>query len=171
MGLISSREPANTSNSASPNHQNDDHSSIFGSTSPSKTYVWKQQQENQHRRQASVRSRAAMPMPDHNELDERFQKILVSCCCYSSSSFIIIFSWVAAFVGVFPSNVFLCSNCTFSPMKSFENGGHIGLSHLTLRQIHVILYFACFFFCFRFHSIKKLKSKEIMCTTKSERFA
>lgn len=41
---------------------------------------WKtpQQQQNHHVRQASVRSRAAVPMPDHSELDKRFAKVLVS---------------------------------------------------------------------------------------------
>lgn len=41
---------------------------------------WKtppQQQQNHHVRQASVRSRAALPMPDHGELDKRFAKVLV----------------------------------------------------------------------------------------------
>lgn len=36
------------------------------------------QQQNHHVRQASVRSRAALPMPDHSELDKRFAKVLVS---------------------------------------------------------------------------------------------
>lgn len=42
--------------------------------------TWKtpQQQQNHHVRQASVRSRAAVPMPDHSELDKRFAKVLVS---------------------------------------------------------------------------------------------
>lgn len=38
---------------------------------------WKHQQQNHHVRQASVRSRAAQPMPDHSELDKRFAKVLV----------------------------------------------------------------------------------------------
>lgn len=39
---------------------------------------WKHQQQNHHVRQASVRSRAAQPIPDHSELDKRFAKVLVS---------------------------------------------------------------------------------------------
>lgn len=33
--------------------------------------------QNHHVRQASVRNRAAIPMPDHSELDKRFAKVLV----------------------------------------------------------------------------------------------
>lgn len=39
---------------------------------------WKHQQQNHHVRQASVRNRAAQPMPEHSELDMRFAKVLVS---------------------------------------------------------------------------------------------
>lgn len=39
---------------------------------------WKHQQQNHHVRQASVRSRASQPMPEHSELDKRFAKVLVS---------------------------------------------------------------------------------------------
>lgn len=35
-------------------------------------------QQNHHVRQASVRSRAVVPMPDNSELDKRFAKVLVS---------------------------------------------------------------------------------------------
>lgn len=98
MGLTSSRETAAQS-PASPTHNdtgNDLASVLAGgtaitnvtptttikrTTSPSKSLhnTWKtpQQQQNHHVRQASVRSRAALPMPDHSELDKRFAKVLV----------------------------------------------------------------------------------------------
>lgn len=97
MGLTSSRETAAQS-PASPTHNdtgNDLASVLAGTaitnvtptttikrtTSPSKSLhnSWKtpQQQQNHHVRQASVRSRAALPMPDHSELDKRFAKVLV----------------------------------------------------------------------------------------------
>lgn len=96
MGLTSSRETAAQS-SASPTHNaaGDLASVLAGTantnvtptttikrtTSPSKSLQnsWKtpQQQQNHHVRQASVRSRAALPMPDHSELDKRFAKVLV----------------------------------------------------------------------------------------------
>lgn len=98
MGLISSRDTTAQSSSASPTHNNaDDLASVLAgttniatnvtptttikrTTSPSKSlHNWKtpQQQQNHHVRQASVRSRAATPMPDHSELDKRFAKVLV----------------------------------------------------------------------------------------------
>lgn len=93
MGLTSSREATATQ---SPTHIADSDlvltsnnvgtanlapvTTIKTATSPSKQYSWKtnQQQQNHHVRQASVRSRAAQPMPDHSELDKRFAKVLVS---------------------------------------------------------------------------------------------
>lgn len=39
---------------------------------------WNNKQPNHHFRQASVRSRASQPIPDQNELDKRFAKVLVS---------------------------------------------------------------------------------------------
>lgn len=97
MGLSLSRETAAQS-SASPTHNDTgDLASVLAgtaitnvtptttikrTTSPSKSLQnsWKtpQQQQNHHVRQASVRSRAALPMPDHSELDKRFAKVLVS---------------------------------------------------------------------------------------------
>lgn len=78
MGIISSREP-NTTDQTVQNHI-DDQSSMFGSTSPSKISTWKSQQQKHHVRQPSIRSvrRTPTPMPDHNELDKRFAKVLVS---------------------------------------------------------------------------------------------
>lgn len=72
MGLTLSREM---------HPQQDVHSSTTSpvpSISHSISHSWKHQQQNHHVRQASVRSRAAIPMPDHNELDKRFAKVLVS---------------------------------------------------------------------------------------------
>lgn len=97
MGLISSRETTAQSSSTSPTHNNADDlatalagtaissnvtptTTIKRTTSPSKSlHNWKtpQQLQNHHVRQASVRSRAATPMPDHSELDKRFAKVLV----------------------------------------------------------------------------------------------
>lgn len=97
MGLSSSRETAAQS-PASPTHNdtgNDLAAVLAGTaitnvtptttikrTSPSKSFHNNgkagQQQQNHHVRQASVRSRAALPMPDHSELDKRFAKVLVS---------------------------------------------------------------------------------------------
>lgn len=54
---------------------------VSGILTPSPTSAishWKHQQQNHHKRQASVRSRAAQPMPEHSELDKRFAKVLVS---------------------------------------------------------------------------------------------
>lgn len=97
MGIITSRE-AGVQSPSSPTHSNTgDLTSVLGgvaittnvtptttikrSTSASKSLQnnWKtpQQQQNHHVRQASVRNRAAQPMPDHNELDKRFAKVLV----------------------------------------------------------------------------------------------
>lgn len=39
---------------------------------------WNNKEPNHHIRQASVRSRASQPIPDQNELDKRFAKVLVS---------------------------------------------------------------------------------------------
>lgn len=95
MGLTLSREAAAQS-PASPTHNDTgDMASVLSNTaitnvtptttikrtSPSKSLQnnWKtpQQQQNHHVRQASVRSRAALPIPDHSELDKRFAKVLV----------------------------------------------------------------------------------------------
>lgn len=71
MGLTLSREI--------PPSQNDhQHASSTASPVNNISHSWKPQQQNHHVRQASVRSRAALPMPDHNELDKRFAKVLVS---------------------------------------------------------------------------------------------
>lgn len=79
MGIISSRESSNTTPAASAQPSNDEIvSSITPSPSKGIQLSWKQQQQNHHVRQASVRSRAAQPMPDHSELDKRFAKVLVS---------------------------------------------------------------------------------------------
>lgn len=76
MGIISSRESSNPTPAASPQPSSDELVTAI-TPSPSKG-IWKPQQQNHHVRQASVRSRAAQPMPDHNELDKRFAKVLVS---------------------------------------------------------------------------------------------
>lgn len=90
MGLSSSHEQA-----TAPTHNNSDDlvpatnvgnvtpmTTIKKATSPTKNHQNSlkaiQQQQNHHVRQASVRSRAAQPMPDHSELDKRFAKVLVS---------------------------------------------------------------------------------------------
>lgn len=92
MGLTSSREPTPSTTLHSPSlhsHHNDGGSSGGGSgtngsplsmfvTPPTKGNLYKPQQQNHHVRQASVRSRAAQPMPEHTELDKRFAKVLVS---------------------------------------------------------------------------------------------
>lgn len=94
MGLTSSREPAQPTTPIIPHHI-DDLASVLSTTttttatSPTKGGIhWKPQQQNHHVRQASVRSRAAQPMPDHNELDTRFAKVLVS---FISISFLSLF--------------------------------------------------------------------------------
>lgn len=54
---------------------------VISIMTPSPTDVishWNSKQPNQHFRQASVRSRAPQPIPDQNELDKRFAKVLVS---------------------------------------------------------------------------------------------
>lgn len=98
MGLISSRETS-AQNQASPTHidnNTDDGASVLTSTaitnvkptttikrttSPSKSLLnngrTPQQQQNHHVRTASIRSRAAIPMPDPSELDKLFAKVLV----------------------------------------------------------------------------------------------
>lgn len=93
MGLISSRETT-AQNPTSPTHNDDtdDVSSaitnvkptttIKRTTSPSKSLLnngrTPQQQQNHHVRTASIRSRATLPIPDPNELDKPFAKVLVS---------------------------------------------------------------------------------------------
>lgn len=93
MGLTSSRETAAQSATSPTHNDSGDMASMLAGTavtnvtptttikrtSPSKSAQnnWKQQQQNHHVRQASVRSRAALPMPDHSELDKRFAKVLV----------------------------------------------------------------------------------------------
>lgn len=69
MGLILSREPE-------PEPAEEVVTILTPSPSSGISH-WKQQQ-NHHVRQASVRSRAAIPMPEHSELDKRFAKVLVS---------------------------------------------------------------------------------------------
>ena len=80
MGLTASREPP-------PAQPHPDELPAIMTTIPSPsngiTHNWKQQQQNHHVRQASVRSRAAQPMPDHSELDKRFAKVLVSFFLFS----------------------------------------------------------------------------------------
>lgn len=54
---------------------------VISIMTPSPTGVishWNNKQQNHHLRQGSVRSRAAQPIPDQNELDKRFAKVLVS---------------------------------------------------------------------------------------------
>lgn len=68
MGLMTSREVDTPV---------DELFSIMTPSPSSGVTQWKQQQ-NHHVRQASVRSRASLPMPEHNELDKRFAKVLVS---------------------------------------------------------------------------------------------
>lgn len=46
--------------------------------SPSVISHWNNKQSNHHIRQPSVRSRASQPIPDPNELDKKFAKVLVS---------------------------------------------------------------------------------------------
>lgn len=76
MGLTTSREVPPT----------DEVISIV-SPSPSVISHWNNKQPNHHFRQASIRSRAPQPIPDQNELDKRFAKVLVSTatskCCDS----------------------------------------------------------------------------------------
>lgn len=100
MGLISSRaSTGGDSTGASATHTDTvDHASLMmvGTTiatnitptttikrtqSPAKSLhngKTPQQQQNHHVRQASVRNRAATPMPNHSELDEKFARVLVS---------------------------------------------------------------------------------------------
>lgn len=98
MGLISSRA-SNVDSTASPTLTDTvDHASVMmtgtaiatnvtptttikRTHSPAKnlhSVKTPQQQQNHYVRQASVRSRAATPMPNHSELDEKFAKVLVS---------------------------------------------------------------------------------------------
>lgn len=92
MGITSSHESAPQS-PTSPTHNDsvDLASTAITNVTPAATIKrsksakslpnsWKtpQQLQNHHVRQASVRSRAALPMPDHSELDKRFAKVLVS---------------------------------------------------------------------------------------------
>lgn len=54
---------------------------VISIMTPSPTGVishWNNKQPNHHFRQGSVRSRASQPIPDQNELDKRFAKVLVS---------------------------------------------------------------------------------------------
>lgn len=70
MGLTTSREVQPTEE-------------VISIVTPSPTSVishWNKQ-PNHHFRQASVRSRASQPIPDQNELDKRFAKVLVSRFC------------------------------------------------------------------------------------------
>lgn len=73
MGLTLSREL--------PGQHEQQHTPTHASPISNINHSWKHQQQNHHVRQASVRSRAAIPMPDHNELDKRFAKVLVSTKC------------------------------------------------------------------------------------------
>lgn len=77
MGIISSRESSGPMPAPFSGHHSNDEVISSVTPSPSKG-IWKHQQQNHHVRQASVRSRAAQPMPDHNELDKRFARVLVS---------------------------------------------------------------------------------------------
>lgn len=69
MGLMTSREPELAEEVVS---------GVLTPSPSSAISQWKPQQQNHHVRQASVRSRAAQPMPEHSELDKRFAKVLVS---------------------------------------------------------------------------------------------
>lgn len=70
MGLMTSREVAVET-------PVDEVISIMTPSPSSGITHWKHQQQNHHVRQASVRSRASLPMPEHIELDKRFAKVLV----------------------------------------------------------------------------------------------
>lgn len=108
MGMASSRESGAQSPSTPTHHNAGELTSVLGgvaittnvtppattirrsgSTSKMVQQSWKTQ-ENQHLRANSLRIRTARPMPDHNELNERFAKVLVRQ--FSHHLFIYLFS-------------------------------------------------------------------------------
>lgn len=79
MGLMTSKETSETTTSnGGSTTPLDDVISLLTPSPSSGLGHWKHQQQNHHVRQASVRNRAAQPMPEHSELDMRFAKVLVS---------------------------------------------------------------------------------------------
>lgn len=78
MGLMTSKETSEETTTVGSTTPLEDVISLLTPSPSSGLGHWKHQQQNHHVRQASVRNRAAQPMPEHSELDMRFAKVLVS---------------------------------------------------------------------------------------------